>query len=135
MREKIKTIYESDSRWADIVAELRSDPQKNLVKRGVKDFRLSHDCLEIHDREGPDGVNRWRLVILDIPEVKRQIMEEVHSVPYSGHVGYQKTLKKVQQNFYWLDHTLDIREFVTSCLVCQAKKRVHHQPAGLLQPL
>ena len=95
MREKIKTEYENDARWADIVAELRSDPQKNLVKRGVKDFRLSHDCLEIHDREGPDGVNRWRLVIPDIPEVKKQIMEEVHSVPYSGHVGYQKTLKKV----------------------------------------
>ena len=118
MREKIKSMYESDSRWVDIVTELRSDPQKNLVKRGVKDFRLSHDCLEIHDSEGPDGVNRWRLVIPDIPEVKKQIMEEVHSVPYSGHVGYQKTLKKIQQNFYWPDHTLDIREFVTSCPVC-----------------
>ena len=135
MREKIKRVYESDSRWADIVTELRSDPQKNLVKRGVKDFRLSHDCLEIYDREGPEGVNRWRLVIPDIPEVKKQIMEEVHAVPYSGHVGYQKTLKKIQQNFYWPDHTLDIREFVTSCPVCQVEKSVHRQPAGLLQPL
>ena len=44
-------------------------------------------------------------------------------------------LKKLQQNFYWPDHTLDIREFVTSCPVCQAEKSVHRQPAGLLQPL
>ena len=71
MWEKIKTVYETDSRWANIVAELKSDPQKNLVKQGVKDFRLSHDCLEIHDREGPDGVNRWRLVIPDIPGIKK----------------------------------------------------------------
>ena len=106
----------------DIISELRADMQKNLVKRGVKEFRLSHDCLEVHDREGPECVNRWRLVIPDIPEVKKQIMEEVHSVPYSGHVGYQKTLKKIQQNFYWPDHTLDIREFVISCPVCQAER-------------
>ena len=95
LREKIRETYERDSRWADIVSELRSDLQKNLVKRGVKDCRLAHDCIEIHDREGPEGVNRWRLVIPDIPEVKKQIMEEVYFVPYSGHMGYQKTLKKL----------------------------------------
>ena len=44
-------------------------------------------------------------------------------------------MKKLQQNFYWPDHTLDIREFVIRCLVCQAEKSVHHQPVGLLQPL
>ena len=96
MRDRIKTEYVNDPRWADIVTELKSDPQKNMIKKGVKDFRLSHDCLEIHDREGPDGVNRWRLVIPDILEVKQRIVEEVHSVPYSGHVGHQKTLKKIQ---------------------------------------
>mgnify|MGYP000480071671 FL=1 len=91
--------------------------------------------IELHDREGPENVNRWRLVVPDIPDVKKKIMEEVHAVPYSGHVGYQKTLKKIQQNFYWPDHTLDIREFVLSCPVCQAEKNVHREPAGLLQPL
>ena len=70
MRDRIRGAYESDDRWADIVIELRSDPQRNLVKRGVKDYRLAHDCIKIHDREGPDEVNRWRLVISDIPEVK-----------------------------------------------------------------
>ena len=100
MREKITREYEKDPRWADIFAELKSDPRKNLVKRGVKEFRLSKDCMELHDKEGPEGGNRWRLVIPDIPEVKKQIMEELHSVPYSGHVGYQRMLKKLQQNFY-----------------------------------
>ena len=40
------------------------------------------------------------MVIPDIPEVKKQIMEELHSVPYSGHIEYQQMLKKLQQNFY-----------------------------------
>ena len=67
LREKIRETYERDSRWADIVSELRSYPQKNLVKRGVKDYRLALDCIEIHVHEGPEEVNRWRLVIPDIP--------------------------------------------------------------------
>ena len=41
----------------------------------------------------------------------------------------------MQQNFYWPDHTLDIREFVLGCSVCQSEKAVHRVPAGLLQPL
>ena len=31
--------------------------------------------------------------------------------------------------------TLDIRDFVTGCPVCQEEKVVHRVPAGLLQPL
>ena len=56
-------------------------------------------------------------------------------MPYAGHLGYQKTLKKLQENFYWPDHTLDVRDFVLSCEVCQQEKSVHRLPAGLLEPL
>ena len=37
---------------------------------------------------------QWRLVVPDVPELKKQIMRELHEVPYSGHLGYHKTLKK-----------------------------------------
>ena len=91
--------------------------------------------LEVHNREEDTDVHRWRVVIPDVPEVKRRIMEELHTVPYSGHLGYHKTLKKVQQNFYWPDHTVDVRDFVLGCQVCQMEKSVHRVPAGLPQPL
>ena len=70
-----------------------------------------------------------------MPSIKQKLMQEVHAVPYAGHLGYQKTLKKLQQHFYWLDHTLEIRDFVLSCEICQQEKSVHHVPAGLLEPL
>ena len=38
VRDNIKFQYENDARWANIVAEIKSDQQKNLVNRGVKDF-------------------------------------------------------------------------------------------------
>ena len=62
-------------------------------------------------------------------------MQELHSVPYAGHLGYQKTLKKIQQNFYLPDHILEIRDFVFSCEICQQEKSVHCLPAGMLEPL
>ena len=62
-------------------------------------------------------------------------MQEVHPVPYAGHLGYQKTLKKLQQHFYWPDHTLEIHDFVLSCEICQQEKSVHRVLAGLLEPL
>ena len=62
-------------------------------------------------------------------------MQEVHSVPYAGHLGYHKTLKKLQENFYWPDHTVDVQDFVLGCEICQSEKSIHRLPAGLLQPL
>ena len=78
---------------------------------------------------------QWRLVVPDDPEIKKQIMRELHEVPYSGHLGYHKTLQNIQRSFYWPEHTLDIRDFATGCPVCQEEKAVHRVPAGLLQPL
>ena len=69
------------------------------------------------------------------PEIKRTILEEIHSVPYSGHLGYQKTLKQIQKTFYWTDLVLDVRDFVLGCPVCQQEKSVTKLPAGLLEPL
>jgi len=133
MRDAIKRGLREDRRWADIVQQLESG-QTHRVQEGSREYRLQRDMLEVHNTERGDGT-RWRLVLPNVPEVKKQIMGELHSVPYSGHLGYQKTLKKVQESFYWPDHTVDIRDFVMGCSVCQQEKAVHRVPAGLLQPL
>ena len=71
----------------------------------------------------------------DLEDACRRIMEEIHAGPYVGHLGYHKTLKKLQQNFYWPDHTVDVRDYVLGCEVCQSEMSVHKVPARLLQPL
>lgn len=133
MRDMIKKGLREDTRWVDIITQLEST-DTHRVQEGTREYRLTGDFLEVHDTERTEGT-RWRLVIPNVPEVKKRIMEELHAVPYSGHLGYQKTLKKVQQSFYWPDHTLDIRDFIKGCSVCQLEKAVHRVPAGLLQPL
>ena len=79
--------------------------------------------------------NSWKVVIPSDPEIKRIILEEIHSVRYAGHLGYQKILKQIQKTFYWTDLILDVRDFVLSCPVCQQEKSVTKVPAGILGPL
>lgn len=63
------------------------------------------------------------------------IMQKVHAVPYAGHLGYQRTLKQIQRIFYWPNLTLEVRDFVLGCGICQKEKCVHRLPAGFLEPL
>ena len=91
-----------------------------------------HSLLEMQNEEAQD--KGWKLVIPNDPEIKKTILEEIHSVPYSGHLGYQKTLKQIQKTFYWTDLVLDVRDFVLGCPVCQQEKSVTKLPAGLLEP-
>ena len=55
-------------------------------------------------------------MVPDELELKQQIMWEMHEVPYSGHLGYYKTLKNIQRSFYWPEHTLDIRDGQTEAM-------------------
>ena len=133
LREGIKKGLRADSRWADIISQLES-AQDNVIIIGDRSFRQSGGLLEMRDSD-KNRKTQWRLVVPDVPDIKRQIMRELHEVPYAGHLGYHKTMKNIQKTFYWPEHTLDIRDFVMGCPVCQQEKAVHRVPAGLLQPL
>ena len=134
LRDSIKNGYTQDSRWAEILQQLESAPAKT-TQMGNRDYRLNHGFVEIKSKDAENPRQRWKIVIPDIGDARRTIMQEVHSVPYAGHLGYHKTLKKLQENFYWPDHTVDVRDFVLGCEICQTEKSVHRLPAGLLQPL
>ena len=116
LRGEIKEGLDNDTCWADILRQLQS-AQGQHVQQGTKEYRLARQLLEV--RQCTRTNRTWRLVIPDVPNIKQKLMREVHAVPYAGHLGYQKTLKKLQQHSYWPDHTLEIRDFVLSCEICQ----------------
>ena len=75
------------------------------------------------------------MLIPDDSEIKRTILAEVHLVPYSGHVGYQKMFKQIQKTFYCTNLVLDVRDIVLGCPVCQQEKSLTKVPASILEPL
>ena len=97
LRKTILKGLQNDTRWSDILQSLQSDDRQKVLKQGMTNFRLSNSLLEMQNKNAQD--NSWKVVIPNDPEIKQKILEELHTVPYSGHLGYQKTLKQIQKNF------------------------------------
>ena len=68
-------------------------------------------------------------------EYRSRILQELHSVPYSGHPGVNTTILRVRHQFWWKEMIADTQDFVLNCPVCQQEKGSHQLPGGLLQPL
>ena len=73
-----------------------------------------------------DGV-LWRQSLdhlqLVIPASKRNsIMEELHSGAFGGHLGLDKMMSKLKEQFYWPGHWNDVREWCRTCSVCASRK-------------
>lgn len=70
-----------------------------------------------------------------LPQAFRQkVMELGHSVPWAGHLGFQKSLHRIARRFVWPGMYTQIQQFCASCQTCQltSNKGVSH---AQLQPL
>ena len=114
LKVSIQKGYQKDSLWADILKQLEY-AQAKKAQMGNCDYWLSHGLIEMKIKGTENPRQLWKVVIPGIKDVHRTIIQELHSAPYAGHLGYHKTLKKLQENFYWSDHTVDIRDFVLGC--------------------
>ncbi|XP_041999973.1 uncharacterized protein LOC121749468 [Salvia splendens] len=63
------------------------------------------------------------------------ILAEYHSSPSAGHLGFERTLRRIGAEFYWPRMKDEVKKFVGACVVCQTRKYSTQKPAGLLQPL
>ena len=83
------------------------------------------------------GVLRFgtRLCVPNVGNLRREVMEEAHTSPFSVHPGSTKMYRDLRENFWWGNMKREIAEFVAHCLTCQQVKAEHQRPAGLLQSL
>lgn len=76
----------------------------------------------------------WRQVF--VPEVlRKRVLEQVHSLPSSGHPGIIATIHLLQNRFWWSTLCKDTTLFVSQCQTSNAHKPSRQLPTGLLQPL
>ena len=76
-----------------------------------------------------------RVVIPDVPWIKKAILHELHNAAYSGHCGEDKTLEAVSRLVWWPYLRRDIKDYLATCEACQRNKASNQKPAGLLNPL
>lgn len=73
--------------------------------------------------------------LLVVPKIlQRELINEAHSIPISGHLGYKKIMDKLQHKYYWKNMCVDIIRFINSCEICQQKNRPIKRQ-GYLKPI
>ena len=52
-------------------------------------------------------------------QFRHRVMELGHTIPWAGHMGFQKTLNRIASRFVWPGMFTQITEFCSSCEKCQ----------------
>src|SRR5690606_11928456 len=64
-----------------------------------------------------DTFSNWKLIVPG--ELKMEVLKYFHDDPLmGGHLSRDKTLAKIQEQFYWKKMTLDVEEWIKSCEPC-----------------
>jgi hypothetical protein len=112
----------SDPQYMEMVTKL----QQGKMLQKVEYYRLEDD-----------GILMYRNIIY-VPnshKLRSMILKEMHSVPYVGHLGYQKIVEAVKSQYYWPSMKKEIVEYIAKCMKCQRVKAEHRHTVGLLQPI
>jgi hypothetical protein len=86
---------------------------------------------------GSDGCLRYqgRIVVPQVPELRKSIMDEAHRSRYSIHPGGTKMYLGMRKMYKWDGMKKDVARYVARCDTCQLVKAEHKRPPGLLKPL
>ena len=57
------------------------------------------------------------------PSLQEECLLSVHSAPAGGHFGFEKTLLKCRERFFWPGQSSSIRQFLRECDVCATCKK------------
>ena len=87
---------------------------------------------------GASPDEEWRVVHqIVVPGVYRQyILDIAHDTPMSGHLGINKTYRKVQNHFYWPSLKQDVAQYFSSCHTCLVCGKINQKiPPVSLKPI
>ncbi|XP_022837616.1 uncharacterized protein LOC111364804 [Spodoptera litura] len=92
-------------------------------------YYLSNGVLFRFD---PDGESEEPQFVVP-EEMRMEVMKELHDAPTAGHLGLERTLRKVKEKFYFPHMRQFIAKYLKACDFCQKYKPTNLKPAGLLQ--
>jgi Integrase zinc binding domain/Integrase core domain len=113
-------------------------PEKTKIMLTTKDAFIMEDGLLVKYHNPSllstsDDLNYERIVApLALQE---KILRRLHDDPTSGHLGIDQTYESCQKRFFWPGMYTTIRNYVSSCHICQTTKYSNEKPYGLMKPV
>lgn len=130
---------------SDISAYQRSDPtlkpwfDKVIEVEGKKQGKTSvlEDATYVVRRGVLYQVKGESEAIALPQQLREKVMELGHSVPWAGHLGFQKSLHRIASRFVWPGMYTQVQKFCSSCHTCQLTtnrgvSRAHLQPLPII---
>lgn len=65
-------------------------------------------------------------------QCQKTVLELAHAVPLAGHMGRDKTTRRIQERFYWPTIFKDIAEYCKRCPSCQKTGYQRHRRVPLV---
>ena len=91
---------------------------------------------EVVFNKGVVGIVRNKRFLALCPHyLKPTLLELAHDSPGSGHVGSEKTLKKIQEDWFWPYMSHEVENYCRSCHTCQLNNYPHNKQPSPLEPL
>ena len=120
--EELKTLQKTD----DTLKEIRKAADQQPSTAGVGFYR--NEGL-LYRRWVPPGrdTDSMALEQLVLPlQCRETLLDLAHSIPIAGHMGKDKTARRILQHFYWPTLYRDVASFCRRCAVCQ--KTIYYKP-------
>lgn len=129
------------------VVNLSDDLREAIGRCGPEDVKYSATLSHATDTSSPFRIVQGllcyqakdsatpRLYIPAAGNLQVDLIWEAHNPAVSGHLGRDKTLDRLQRDYYWPAMTDHVARFIRSCPSCQINKPSNQLPIGLLSPL
>jgi hypothetical protein len=114
------------------------EPNEEIVQ-GIQEWIRNHGDktptnVTIHDNM-PIYENDGKKTIWLTPNIRQQVIKEIHEQKTSGHQGIRKTYERLQRQFWYQGMKAEVVDMVKKCHECNLAKASRHKPYGQLQPL
>ena len=98
-----------------------------------KEFLIDDGILfRLLDNKVTSTTDRQLVVPQDLRDL---VLQSSHDTPMGGHYGFNRMFYRIRQHFYWPSMANDIKNYVSSCHSCNARKDPLTKEIGDLQPL
>lgn len=111
--------------------EGKTDTPPKAFRRAISSLCLQNDVL-VKKNFTPQKTTYLLVVPVSL---RQEVLEACHDEPTAGHMGLTRTLRRIQEKYYWPGLSADVARYVKTCRDCQRRKTPPTRPAGLLQPI
>lgn len=141
--EEIKRAQREDLRLEPLILALESKRKpvwKDIARFGVvtKSLWMQWNQLELCDGilyRSFERVGSGKVLQLVVPfKLRKMVMQLAHEHKTAGHLGRDRTLEKIRQNYFWVNYRRDVEDWVRSCEKCQRRKGTPRKRRAAMQP-